>query len=233
MKDDKRSGITQITYPTYNVRDAISELSRTKLKSSEFISEHNDGALGYQVGYMLGETKASLDLLPQDVAHEQTLNDIKLDLWIRFQVNEFVTNKLMSIYPQDRYEIFEERYRKLSNIIYGSYYDPEFNLKVLETYFPSGIHKFVFGFTAGYSNKFHALAESAGVTTTVTNVLTQDVWRNWDYFLNPFQFQYRLDGKYLVTYSGDASDMPEYDPNCGSNFIVVNDGVYAALQTLH
>ncbi len=93
---------------------------------------------------MLGETKASLDLLPQDVAHEQTLNDIKLDLWIRFQVNEFVTNKLMSIYPQDRYEIFEERYRKLSNIIYGSYYDPEFNLKVLETYFPSGIHKFVF-----------------------------------------------------------------------------------------
>ena len=76
MKDDKRSGITPITYPTYNVRDAISELSRTKLKSSEFISEHNDGALGYQVGYMLGETKASLDLLPQDVAHEQTLNDI-------------------------------------------------------------------------------------------------------------------------------------------------------------
>lgn len=49
MKDDKRSGITPIMYPTYNVRDAISELSRTKLKSSEFISEHNDGALGYQV----------------------------------------------------------------------------------------------------------------------------------------------------------------------------------------
>ena len=109
MKDDKRSGITPIMYPTYNVRDAISELSRTKLKSSEFISEHNDGALGYQVGYMLGETKASLDLLPQDVAHEQTLNDIKLDLWIRFQVNEFVTNKLMSIFEHYLWKLLRPR----------------------------------------------------------------------------------------------------------------------------
>ena len=59
--------------------------------------------------------------------------------------------------------------------------------------------------------------------------MTQDIWRNWEYFWNPEEKEYRLDGEFAQFYDGEEFSQ-ELDN--GNRLIKINEGVYEALKNV-
>ena len=100
-----------------------------------------------------------------------------------------------------------------------------------EGFFPNGIHRFVLGFAIGYSETFHEIAAQACIKTEFTDPKTQDIWRNWEYFLKRDVHEYRLDGNYLFMYHGGINVTKDSAIPFYNNSRYVNKDVYEALRS--
>lgn len=108
-------------------------------------------------------------------------------------------------------------------------YEEEFANKLIARIFPNGIDKFVTSFACAYNTTFHMIANESGVQTAITEPMTQDIWRNWEYFWNPEEKEYRLDGEFAQFYDGEEFSQ-ELDN--GNRLIKINEGVYEALKNV-
>ena len=74
------------------------------------------------------------------------------------------------------------------------------------------------------------IANESGVQTAITEPMTQDIWRNWEYFWNPEEKEYRLDGEFAQFYDGEEEFSQELDDV--NRLIKINEGVYEALKNV-
>jgi len=186
----------------------------------------------YQVGYILGSLKANLDCLPEDIAARQKMNGIPLNLLIKMKVDEFCLDVRETAHPEEMtlYTGYEEKYRRLSELICGFGYNMSFIEDRFERFFPKGTHMFVLGFAVGNSETFHEIAAQAAVSTDYTDPKTQDIWKNWMYFLKRDVHEYRLDGAYLFMYHGGWNPTSDKSIPYGNNCRKVNMNVYDLLR---
>ena len=114
----------------------------------------------YQIGYVYGALKANLDCLPDAIASRQKINGIPLDLAIKMQVDTFVLDVREASRASDMTIAtkYDEKYRRLSELICGFGYNMYFIEDRFEEFFPKGSHMFVLGFATGYSETFHEIA---------------------------------------------------------------------------
>lgn len=186
----------------------------------------------HQMRYILGLIKANYDTLPDALASQQKLGGVPLDLLVKLKVDEFV------LIPREEKRVSDmtiekeywSKYRRLSETICGFGYNMYFIKERFERFFPDGMHEFVLGFAEGYSFGFHAIAAASGVETITTNPKTQDIWRNWEFFLKHDCHEYRLDGSYLYMYHGGANCSSDPNVPYGNNVKLVNKGVYQKLK---
>lgn len=186
----------------------------------------------YQIGFVLGSLKANLDCLPDEIALRQKVNGIPLDLFIKMKVDEFVLDirEVSHANEMTSYTDYEEKYRRLSELICGFGYNMSFIEERFESFFPNGTHRFVLGFAVGYSETFHEIAAQACVPTEFTDPKTQDIWKNWEFFLKRDVHEYRLDGNYLFMYHGGFNCAGDDSIPYGDNSRNVNKKVYTALK---
>lgn len=186
----------------------------------------------YQMGYILGLLKANNDCLPDDIAAQQTINGIPVGLAIKIKVDNMVLQPREEIGPNElTYETeYWNKYRRLSELICGFGYNMRFSEERFEAFFPNGMHRFVLGFAEGYSKCFHMLADEAGIETVCTDPKTQDIWKNWMFFLKDDVEEYRLDGKYLFLYHGGYNWTKDRNIPHGNNEKLVNQEVYRLLK---
>lgn len=186
----------------------------------------------YQMGYVLGSFKANLDCLPDDIAEKQMFCGVSLKFLIKMKVDEFVLDIRETLKPCEMTAETEyfRKYRRLSECICGFGYNMSFIEERFEQFFPDGMHLFVLGFAEGYSETFHEIAGIAKIDTQHTDPKTQDIWRNWEFFLKRDCEEYRLDGKYLFMYHGGYNGTGDPSIPCRNNEKIMNEGVYAALK---
>lgn len=210
----------------------IEALTAMNNKTAKALIEEQKLNQQYQVGYVFGALKANYDTLPDEIANRQKMNGLPLNLLIKMKVDQFVIDIREKSYAQDftGARDYEERYRRLSECICGFGYGMTFKEKNFEDFFPNGTHRFVLGFAEGYSETFHEIAASAGVSTEVTSPKSQDIWKNWRFFLDREVHEYRLDGKYLFMYHGGFNCTEDKSIPYGNNIKIVNLGVYDALK---
>lgn len=189
-------------------------------------SEKND----FQIGYILGQIKAWYDTLPEAIAKTQKIEDIPVNLLVK--LNELVLSNLDSYHKNiTGYKDYWKRYRSLSEYICGFGYNMSFIPERYHRYFPKGTHHIVEGFANGYSTGFHTLCEETGISTDAkTHPIEQDIWKNWQFFVDPGYHEYRLDGKYLFMYHGGYNCTPDRSIPYGNNVRILNVGVYQKLQ---
>ena len=187
----------------------------------------------FQVGYVFGSLKANLDCLPDEIAARQKMNGIPLNLLIKMKVDEFVLDVREVSHAQEMtgYTDYEGKYRCLSECICGFGYNMSFIEERFESFFPNGIHRFVLGFAVGYSETFHEIAAQACIKTEFTDPKTQDIWKNWEFFLKRDVHEYRLDGNYLFMYHGGFNCTGDGSIPYGNNSHYVNNDVYETLKS--
>ena len=187
----------------------------------------------FQVGYVFGSLKANLDCLPDEIAARQKMNGIPLNLLIKMKVDEFVLDVREVSHAQEMtgYTDYEGKYRCLSECICGFGYNMSFIEERFESFFPNGIHRFVLGFAVGYSETFHEIAAQACIKTEFTDPKTQDIWRNWEFFLKRDVHEYHLDGNYLFMYHGGFNCTGDSSIPYGNNSHYVNKDVYETLKS--
>ena len=214
-----------------SVRDAVNRLSRTKFLASDIIVKYND-LFNMQIGNLLGCMKATLDTLPDSQAMHQKVNNVPLNEWIKQEVNERVFCHFLQIYEnkEDYLEAMKKQKELLKLDIVSGEYEEEFANKLLARIFPHGIDKFVTSFACAYNTTFHMIANEAGVQTAITEPMTQDIWRNWDYFWNPEEKEYRLDGEFAHFHDEEVESPQELDND--NKLIKINEGVYQALKNV-
>lgn len=186
----------------------------------------------YEVGYVYGSLKANLDCLPDEIANRQRVNGIPLNLLIKMKVDEFVLDVREASHASEmtNYTDYAGKYRRLSELICGFGYNMSFIEDRFESFFPKGSHRFVLGFAIGYSETFHEIAAQACVPTDFTDPKTQDIWKNWEYFLKRDVHEYHIDGAYLFMYHGGFNCSDDPDIPYGNNSRVVNKDVYETLK---
>lgn len=213
-----------------SVRDAANRLSRTKYMASEVIVKYND-LFNMQIGNLLGGMKATLDTLPESYAMHQKVNNVPLNEWIKQEVNERVFFRFLQMYKnkEDYLEAMKRQRELLRHDIMLGEYEEEFANKLIARIFPNGIDKFVTSFACAYNTTFHMIANESGVQTAITEPMTQDIWRNWEYFWNPEENEYRLDGEFAQFYDGEEFSQELDD---GNRLIKINEGVYEALKNV-
>ena len=187
----------------------------------------------FQVGYVFGSLKANLDCLPDEIAARQKMNGIPLNLLIKMKVDEFVLDVREVSHAQEMtgYTDYEGKYRCLSECICGFGYNMSFIEERFESFFPNGIYRFVLGFAVGYSETFHEIAAQACIKTEFTDPKTQDIWRNWEFFLKRDVHEYHLDGNYLFMYHGGFNCTGDSSIPYGNNSHYVNKDVYETLKS--
>lgn len=187
----------------------------------------------YQMGYVLGALKANYDTLPEDIAARQKINNVPLNLLIKMKVDEFVLNVREVSNPNDLTNCteYDDRYRRLSELICGFGYNMEFLEDRFELFFPNRTHKFVLGFAEGYAETFHKIAEEACVEVEYTDAKSQDIWKNLKFFLERDVHEYRLDGKYLFMYHGGHNCSADKSIKYGKDGRYVNENVYENLKS--
>lgn len=211
---------------TYSVIQALSATENKTARAlvAEQILKHK-----YQLGQILGTLKANLDCLPEDIAISQKVNGIPLNFLIKMKVDEYVLDIREVSEKQEMTTAteYEKKYRSLSECICGYGYNTDFNEERFKAFFPRGTHMFVLGFAEGYSDTFHQIAASESVTTDYTDPKTQDIWKNWEFFLKREVYEYRIDGKFLFI-SEDTSF--NNATQTGYNLLSVNQSVYKKLK---
>lgn len=213
--------------------DIVEALSATGNKTALALTDEQKRNQQFQVGYVFGSLKANLDCLPEEIAARQKMNGIPLDFLIKMKVDEFVLNVREVSHAQEMtgYTDYEGKYRRLSECICGFGYNMSFIEERFESFFPNGIHRFVLGFAVGYSETFHEIAAQACIKTEFTDPKTQDIWRNWEFFLKRDVHEYRLDGNYLFMYHGGFNCTGDSSIPYGNNSHYVNKDVYETLKS--
>jgi len=213
--------------------DIVEALTATGNKTAFALINEQKLNQQFQVGYVFGSLKANLDCLPDEIAACQKMNGIPLNLHIKMKVDEFVLDVREVSHAQEMtgYTDYEGKYRRLSECICGFGYNMSFIEERFESFFPNGIHRFVLGFAVGYSETFHEIAAQACIKTEFTDPKTQDIWRNWEFFLKRDVHEYRLDGNYLFMYHGGCNCTGDSSIPYGNNSHHVNKDVYEALKS--
>ena len=197
--------------------DIVEALSATGNKTAAIVLI-NEQKLNqqFQVGYVFGSLKANLDCLPDEIAARQKMNGVPLNLLIKMKVDEFVLDVREVSHAQEMtgYTDYEGKYRRLSECICGFGYNMSF-----------------IGFAVGYSETFHEIAAQACIKTEFTDPKTQDIWRNWEFFLKRDVHEYRLDGNYLFMYHGGFNCTGDSSIPYGNNSHYVNKDVYETLKS--
>lgn len=121
------------------------------------------------------------------------------------------------------------KYRRLSEMICGYGYNMYFLEDRFKEFFP-GVHTIVLGFAEAYSEYFHKLASVMGIQTVTTSPKTQDIWKNWMYFLDSKTTKYSLEGTYLYMYHGGWNCSGNPNIPYKDNQKVVNKGTYAVMR---
>lgn len=213
--------------------DIVEALNATGNKTALALIDEQKRNQQFQVGYVFGSLKANLDCLPEEIAARQKMNGIPLDFLIKMKVDEFVLDVREVSHAQELtgYTDYEGKYRRLSECICGFGYNMSFIEERFESFFPNGIHRFVLGFAVGYSETFHEIAAQACIKTEFTDPKTQDIWRNWEFFLKRDVHEYRLDGNYLFMYHGGFNCTGDSSIPYGNNSHYVNKDVYETLKS--
>lgn len=212
--------------------DIVEALSATGNKTALALINEQKLNQQFQLGYVFGSLKANFDCLPDEIAARQKMNGIPLNLFIKMKVDEFVLDirEVSHVEEMTGYTSYEGKYRRLSECICGFGYNMSFIEERFERFFPNGIHRFVLGFAVGYSEIFHEIAAQACIKTEFTDPKTQDIWRNWEFFLKRDVHEYRLDGNYLFMYHGGFNCTGDSYIPYGNNSHYVNKDVYEALK---
>ena len=210
----------------------INALSAMGTKTAMALAYEQKGYRLYYHGYVLGALKANLDTLPDDVKQMQKKNGILLDLYIKMRVDENVLDVREESNAQEMTSAteYEKKYRRLSETICGFGYNMSFIQERFEAFFPNGTHRFVLGFAIGYSETFHEIAAQSCIKTDFTDPKTQDIWKNWEFFLKRDVHEYRLDGNFLFMYHGGYNCSGDSSIPLGNNWQYVNREVYEALR---
>lgn len=200
---------------------------------STMIAEQ-ENQLRYQRGYNLGVLKAFIDTLPTELAEAQTFNGVPLNMLIKLKVDEDVLKQIdrknCSVYMSFNSSHWAN-YRRLSEMICGYGYSMVFSQSRFEEYFKNGVHMFVAGFANGYSHSFHMISAEAGIVTEKTHPVHQDIWKNWQFFLEPDMSTYHLDGEFLFMYHGGFNCSDDFSIPYGNNVRVINVGIYDSLKS--
>jgi len=160
------------------------------------------------------------------------MNGIPLNCLIKMKVDEQVLDIREALKTSDmtRETSYFPKYRRLSSIICGFGYNMSFIEERFQQFFPNGMHLFVLGFAEGYSDTLHMIAMDVGIEMDKTDPKTQDIWKNWPFFLKRECDSYRIDGNYLFMYHGGYNCSGDPSIPCGNNEKVVNSDVYEKLK---
>jgi len=212
--------------------EIIEALTATGNKTAIALIAEQEKIQKYQVGYVFGSLKANLDCLPDEIASRQKMNGIPLDLMIKMKVDEYVLDvrETIKVNEMTVAEDYMAKYRRLSECICGFGYNMSFIEDRFESFFPKGMHMFVLGFAVGYSETFHEIAANANIPTEYTDPKSQDIWKNWQYFLKRDVHEYRIDGRYLFMYHGGFNCSGDECIPFGNNTRNVNENVYELLK---
>lgn len=213
----------------------IDALKQVPLKGNEtlarMIAEQAEFARE-QLGYTLGLIKANLDSLPVKVAMQQRINEIPVDVMIKMKVDHEVLEQREKLGTNDMTPAkeYDKKYRRLSELICGYGYNCSFIPERFREFYPKGMHRFVRGFANGYSSALHTIAEEEGIKMQRTDPVTQDIWKNYPYFLDHGCREYSLEGKYLFMYHGGWNCSGNPHTPYGNNVQMINQNLYQKLQ---
>lgn len=212
------------------VKNALEKLTIPS-ESIEAMKAQQDGTCKYNMGAILGTLKAFNDTLPEEIAAMQRVNEVPLDMLIKIKIDQIVTEQRKKNRPMEMTSetSYMAKYRRLSEMICGYGYNMYFLEDRFKEFFP-GVHKIVLGFAEAYSEYFHKLASVMGIQTVTTSPKTQDIWKNWMYFLDPKTTKYSLEGTYLYMYHGGWNCSGNPNIPCKDNQKVVNQGAYAVMR---
>lgn len=217
-------------YDSLNVQKSLEKLTIPS-ESIEAMKAQQEGTCKYNMGAILGTLKSFNDTLPQEVAAKQRINGVPLDMMIKFQIDKSVTEQRKKNRPLEMTSetAYMPKYQRLSEMICGYGYNMYFLEDRFKEFFP-GVHTIVLGFAEAYSEYFHKLASVMGIQTVTTSPKTQDIWKNWMYFLDPKTTKYSLEGTYLYMYHGGWNCSGNPNIPCKDNQKVVNQGTYAVMR---
>lgn len=217
-------------HDSLNVKNALEKLTIPS-ESIEAMKAQQEGTCKYNMGAILGTLKAFNDTLPEEIAAMQRVNEVPLDMLIKIKIDQIVTEQRKKNRPMEMTSetSYMAKYRRLSEMICGYGYNMYFLEDRFKEFFP-GVHKIVLGFAEAYSEYFHKLASVMGIQTVTTSPKTQDIWKNWMYFLDPKTTKYSLEGTYLYMYHGGWNCSGNPNIPCKDNQKVVNQGAYAVMR---
>lgn len=212
------------------VKNALENLTIPS-ESIEAMKAQQEGTCKYNLGAILGTLKAFNDTLPQEVAEMQRINGVPLDMMIKFKIDHIVREERKKNRPLEMTSetSYMPKYRRLSEMICGYGYNMYFLEDRFKEFFP-GVHTIVLGFAEAYSEYFHKLASVMGIQTVTTSPKTQDIWKNWMYFLDSKTTKYSLEGTYLYMYHGGWNCSGNPNIPYKDNQKVVNKGTYAVMR---
>lgn len=212
------------------VKNALENLTIPS-ESIEAMKAQQEGTCKYNLGAILGTLKAFNDTLPQEAAEMQRINGVPLDMMIKFKIDHIVREERKKNRPLEMTSetSYMPKYRRLSEMICGYGYNMYFLEDRFKEFFP-GVHTIVLGFAEAYSEYFHKLASVMGIQTVTTSPKTQDIWKNWMYFLDSKTTKYSLEGTYLYMYHGGWNCSGNPNIPYKDNQKVVNKGTYAVMR---
>lgn len=212
------------------VKNALENLTIPS-ESIEAMKAQQEGTCKYNLGAILGTLKAFNDTLPQEAAEMQRINSVPLDMMIKFKIDHIVREDRKKNRPLEMTSetSYMPKYRRLSEMICGYGYNMYFLEDRFKEFFP-GVHTIVLGFAEAYSEYFHKLASVMGIQTVTTSPKTQDIWKNWMYFLDSKTTKYSLEGTYLYMYHGGWNCSGNPNIPYKDNQKVVNKGTYAVMR---
>lgn len=188
----------------------------------EIVSDEKKAEVVRQLAYTLGLLKANLDSLPTELATEQIFNNLPLKEFIKKKVNQHVDKQIKADYWTF--------YRNSSEEVCGFGRSLSFDHDKFKEIFPGNIHHFVSGFARGYSNGLHLIAESQGIGIIKTDPITQDIWKNWQFFLDPQCTEYSLEGTYIFPYYNGYNWSGKANIPYGDNIQDTNLKLYSEIR---
>lgn len=222
---------------TDQVISAMAQLDQDNPTVQALLKNEHEQNL-FNKGHLLGYLKAWIDTLPEELAAKQLISGIPVNMLIKLKVDEEVLNILEKHYPRGFWKTvtseteYRSKYRRLCEMICGYGYNMYFIEERFKEMFPCGMDRFVEGFARGYSESLEIIAAGYQYTSVErTDPKTQDIWKNWQFFLKHDCDTYTIDGEYFFMYHGGYNCSNEPAPY-GSEKACrqVNKGLYAALK---